>query len=378
MRRTLPLIICIAICAGYLVVGLWPFQPRVRNNLGWQPGQDGTFFGWLSSVYTEGELDLGKVASPSVGIGTISIELYLQSEHRPAGKIGSILSLYDGELPANLVIAQWRSELLLRTLSWNAPGRRTYREVSVSADLRRGVRRFIVMTSGSEGTSFYVDGVLAKSYPKSTMRPEALHGRLIIGDAPEGNSRWAGKLIGVAIFSRSLTAPEVTRHYRLWTGDRLQKFPAEPGLAAFYYFGERVGQTIPDRSSGGNPLLIPEYYRTFRKTVLVPPWRDPHPYFSGVGDVIINVLGFVPFGFFYFIYREQARPGRPFHHLGLTAIVSGIISVSIELIQVYLPTRSSSLTDLICNIVGALMGAILAAIARPLFRRLALRHEWFY
>ncbi len=376
MRRTLPLIICIAICAGYLVVGLWPFKPRVRNNLGWRPGRDGTFFGYLSSVYTEGELDLGKDISPTERSGNVSIELYLQSEHRPTRDVGSILSLYDGELPANLVIAQWRSELLLRTLAWNAPGPRTYREASVSAGLREGVRRFIVVTSGAGGTSFYVDGELAKFYPRLTLRPDSLRGRLIIGDAPEGNSRWAGKLFGVAIFSRSLTAPEVARHYRLWAGKQLQKFPGEPGLSALYYFGERLGQTIPDRSGAGNPLLIPEYYRKFRKTVLVPPWRDPHPYFSDIGDVVMNVLGFVPFGFFYFIYRDRTRPGRPLRNLGLTAVVSGIISVTIELIQVYLPTRSSSLTDLICNIGGAVAGALLVAVVMLFARTRTARRAW--
>ncbi|NWG12242.1 MAG: VanZ family protein [Acidobacteria bacterium] len=378
MSRTLSLIVCIALGAGYLIVGLWPFELQVKNNLGWQPGEDGTYFGWLSNVYTDGQIHLGRNAYPSAQVPEVSIELYLQSEHKNTGDIGTILSFYEDQLPPNLVIAQWRSELLLRTPVQTASGRRAHHEISVSADLRENARRFIVVTSGAEGTSFYVDGMLAKSYPRHTLRQDTLRGRLIVGDAPEGSSHWAGKLIGLAIFSRSLGAPEVARHYRLWARKRLEKFPAEPGLAALYDFGERAGRTIPDKSSGGNPLLTPEYYRTFRKTVLIPPWRDPHPYFSDIGDVGINVLGFVPFGFFYFLYRSLTRPGRRFRNFVLTALVSGIISVAIELIQVFMPIRSSSLTDLLCNIGGGLAGALLALMARSFFRPRIPRRDWSY
>jgi VanZ family protein len=363
IRRGHFLILGAALIAAYLFAGLWPFKPRVKNNLGWQPGKEGTFFGWLSSVYSERELDLGRSALASGQPGTFSIELYLQSEHKPTGEVGAILSLYDGELPANLVIAQWRSELLLRSPVRNARGRRVHREVSVRADLRLGIRRFAVITSGAGGTSFYVDGKIARDYPKLILRPETLHGRLVIGDAPEGNSRWAGKMIGVAIFSRTLDAADVSRHHGLWTGADPQELSAEPGLEALYLFGERSGPTIPDRSDSGNPLLIPEHYRTFRKTVLVPPWRDPRPYFSDTGDVVNNVLGFIPLGLFFFFYRSRVRPGRTFLNIVLTVAVSGITSLAIELIQVYLPTRSSSLTDVLCNITGGLVGGLFAAAA---------------
>ena len=367
--RKVTLAICIAICAGYFVVGLWPFEFHPRNNLGWRPGAKGTFFGWPSIIYSESRFDLGRGSAPAAEAGTVTIELYVESEHKPGREVDSILTLYDGELPENLLIAQWKFDLLLRTPARDVRGRRTFREVGVEAGLRSGTRRFLGITSGAAGTDFYVDGVLAKAFPKLTLRPETLRGRLILGDAPQGNRRWAGKLFGVAIFNRTLAASEISRHHQLWTGGRLQQLPSEPGLSALYFLGERSGRTVPDRSPSRNPLLIPESYEVLRKTVLVTPWEDPHPYFSDTEDVLINLLGFIPFGFFYFVYRTQVRPGHPFRSAALTVTVSGIISLAIELIQVYLPTRSSSLTDLMCNIGGSGIGVIVAVLTLSIIWR---------
>lgn len=368
-NRKITLAVCIAICAGYFAVGLWPLEFHPRNNLGWRPGAKGTYFGWPSIIYSEGWFDLGRDAPRAADAGALTIELYVASEHKPGREIGSILTFYDGELPENLLVAQWRFDLLLRTCSHDAQGRRTIREVGVDAGLRPRVRRFIGIASGAAGTDFYVDGVRARGFPKLTLRPEALRGRLVLGDAPQGNRRWAGKLFCVAIFSRTLTANEMARHQQFWAGSRLQQLRSEPGLSALYFMDERSGNTIPDRSSSRIPLLIPESYQVLSKTVLVPPWEDPHPYFSDAEDVVINVLGFIPFGFFYFIYRSQVRPGLPFRNAVLAVTVSGIISLAIELIQVYLPTRSSSLTDVICNVGGSVIGVILAFLVLSFSRR---------
>lgn len=360
--------ISIAICGGYFFFGLWPFEFHPRNNLGWRPGANGTVFGWPSIIYSQGWFDLGGAAR-SADAAAVTIELYVRSEHKPGREVGSILTLYDGDLPENLLVAQWKDDLLLRVLTREVHGQRTSREVGVEAGLHPGTRRFIGIASGASGTDFYMDGVLARGVPGLIVHPEALRGRLVLGNAPQGNRRWAGKLFCVAIFNRSLSAVEMTRHYQYWTGGHLRQLQSEQGLSALYFMDERDGAKIPDRSPAGIPLLVPEYFQVLRKTVLVPPWEDPHPYFSDTGDVLINILGFIPFGFVYFIYRIQVTPRHPLRSALVAVAVAGIISLAIELVQVYLPTRSSSLTDLICNISGAGFGAILAFLVLLVLRR---------
>ena len=72
-------------------------------------------------------------------------------------------------------------------------------------------------------------------------------------------------------------------------------------------------------------------------------------------DVLANILLFVPFGFLYII-RLQGRKGS----YATAFILALILSGGIELYQVYCHNRSTSLLDLIDNVVGALLGMHLA------------------
>jgi VanZ family protein len=56
---------------------------------------------------------------------------------------------------------------------------------------------------------------------------------------------------------------------------------------------------------------------------------------------------------------QGARRGRAFS-FAAAIVESSIVSLAIELAQVFLPTRTSSLRDLICNISGSVVGIILA------------------
>ena len=82
-------------------------------------------------------------------------------------------------------------------------------------------------------------------------------------------------------------------------------------------------------------------------------------------DIVINVLGFMPFGFCFFLYRKPARSARWFTD-ALHVVVAGVaISLTIETIQVYLPNRASSMTDLLCNTAGTFLGVLFAQAIRP-------------
>jgi glycopeptide antibiotics resistance protein len=74
-------------------------------------------------------------------------------------------------------------------------------------------------------------------------------------------------------------------------------------------------------------------------------------------DMGVNVAGFIPFGFFFALWFSLT-PGiaRP----RLTAILLGFaISLVIETLQYFLPTRDSSMTDLLNNTIGTAFGVVL-------------------
>ena len=341
--------VSIAICLGYLVAGLWPFNFLPANRLGWLPDRDGIRLGPLSIVYSQDVLDLRQN-------GSVSIELWLQSELDAARDVYPILSLFDGRFPENLSVAQWKSGLLIRTAFTDAEGRRKYREAGVASALPKGNPRFVAITSGNEGTSLYIDGVMADTYPRLQLQPNSMRGRLILGNSARGGPGWTGKLLGLAIYGKSLAPAEVLRDYRIWIGGAPERMATGAALSALFLFDEGGGRTIRDHSVYRRTLVIPEFYYALRKDILQPPWKGS----AHLHDIAVNVLGFIPFGLFYFAHRAMIRQGRGLFNAGLTIVAAAIISAGIELTQVILPTRSSSLTDLICNVAGSAIGVLLA------------------
>ena len=81
-------------------------------------------------------------------------------------------------------------------------------------------------------------------------------------------------------------------------------------------------------------------------------------------DALLNVLSYVPFGFFIALLRRGVSPTRRIVH---SVVIGAAMSFAMESLQMYVPPRVASPFDLAANIVGALGGgALLAgAIALP-------------
>ena len=105
-------------------------------------------------------------------------------------------------------------------------------------------------------------------------------------------------------------------------------------------------------------------------------WRDtgvsPFAFLEGgwprywtVFDIVANVLVYLPLGFL-FTLALTGLPGR-FSPAALGVAFSGGVSFCLESLQTWLPSRVPSNLDLGFNILGALIGAVLAYHAGPRF-----------
>ncbi|MCJ7539380.1 MAG: VanZ family protein [Desulfobacterales bacterium] len=86
-------------------------------------------------------------------------------------------------------------------------------------------------------------------------------------------------------------------------------------------------------------------------------------------DAAINILGFIPLGYLmmsYFISSDRKQKKVPVICLSITACIG--ISFIIELSQYYIPGRSSSLSDLLFNGLGAFGGIIYYLLEKRLSR----------
>jgi VanZ family protein len=350
--------LCIALTAGLLMVGLWPFSFFPRNQVGWLPDRDGLKFRPAGIAY-DPELLPVPAREPAAGSpGAYTIELWLKPGFLPGTDVFHILTIDDGRKISNLVLCQWLTNLELRVRADDV--RRGYNEVGGEGRLLPQTEQFLTVTADTNEIIYYAEGRPVDRFPRSMLPSGGLNGRVILGDAAEGKHPWRGQLFGLAIFHRALAAAEVARDFSLWTNHQAANLAGVRDLSALYLFDERHGTWAGDRSPNRHRMLIPAHYQVLRKQVLTPPWEDFQFDFSELRDDVVNVSGFLPYGFCVFLFRRMNFKESSRNSFWITVVVGGGVSLLIELIQVWLPDRYSSSTDWLFNVLGTGLGALIA------------------
>lgn len=357
-------VICLIILLILLVAGLWPFNFRAKNKVTWLEYQNGIHFYGLGIIVSSDIRGRGQ-QSPFPD-KSITLEIWL----RPLLQTSSlphILTLYDGKSPEPFAVGQWKSHLVIRSRMEDPVARirdKSYREIGLQNGLLKNQDTFITITSGTGVTVVYVNGKRIQSYSNYNMlaaltdRPL----RFILGNSPTGENFWTGNIMGFAIYNRVLTAAQVFKSYQTWTGMTPPLVSADGGCLGMYPFNERKGTTIHNETDFNDALVIPEIFKPVQRKILSPFWQGFRWNFSYVQDIIINVIGFIPFGFFFSaLLLKTSRQRRLLTCVAI--VIFGIgLSLAIELGQAYLSTRDSSLTDVVMNAIGTILGAAIFQI----------------
>jgi hypothetical protein len=340
---------CLLVLSAILVAGLWPFHVP-RNEVSWSSGSHGLLFGKHGTIVSASPSE----ANAPRGDDSCTLEMWLEPTRLDSG--GMILAFYR---PTNQVVPfavrQYRGGgLVLERESDNQFGKRT--EIYVG-DVFKSIKPvFVTVTSGEAGAATYLNGTLIKRFPSFAFSRGDLTGQLIIGNAPSTTYSWSGQFKGLAIYDRELTAGEVLQRYADWTENRQADLKSE-GVVALYLFDEGRGNVVRSQAGSSPDLLIPERFRVVHKRFLEPFWKEFHPGWSYWKDVGINVGGFIPLGFFFCSYFSLVRGiERP---VLVTILLGFLVSLTIEVLQAFLPTRDSGTTDLITNTFGTALGVIL-------------------
>ena len=349
-RRTGAL--CLGIAVAFLVIGWWPFAPLPRNRVEWLAGRPGLGFRPPGIAYDAHPLPW----SPGIGTTGFTIELQVEAGLEPRSGTPHLLTIHDGALPSRLVLCQWKSELILRVPDPANP--RGYREAA--AEVLPPHPRVITVTCSAAGTTFFADGRPVVRYPRFIVAHDALRGRLLLGDAANGKCAWTGKMFGVALINRALDAGEVAARHRAWVARETTVLRSERGLMALYLFEDGPGERTMDLAGAHHQLEIPARYEVPHQTMFEFPRDLGVMLRTDLRDSIVNLLGFVPFGFLVFHHRRLARPDHLLAAATFAVIAGGLLSLVIELGQVWLPTRVSSATDLILNTIGTGLGVLMA------------------
>jgi hypothetical protein len=346
-------ILCAANLCGVLIAGLSPFTSRPRNEVKWLENQSGLYFGEYASILSSAPLRWEGSAD-----GPCSIEFWMQP--RVIADSNTMLAFDSPGAPVRFRLRQSLDDL---ALAWNPitqdhPKDRVF---YVPHALHQDAPLFITLTSGREGVFVYLNGELASSSPVFHFTRRDLTGQMVIGNSPWADDSWSGVLHGIGIYARELTAEQVRQNYADWTTSGQPKAFAEEQATAVFRFDKRTGTVIKNQVSGGIDLFIPDHYLVLHPPFLEAFWRPTDWGWSFWKDVLVNVGGFVPLGFFFCVYFSRSMPVK--RAILLTVVLGCGVSFFIETTQYYLPTRDSDSRDWLDNTLGTILGAMIYAPA---------------
>jgi VanZ family protein len=337
---------------GILVVGLWPFHAP-KNQVTWLGSENGLSFG-----------DYGTILSSDFFWGTgsdspyCSLEIWL--EPALASNDGTIIAFYSPSSPRQFSLRQSLTDLALQRDITHQDHQTNLVRLYVDEAFRKS-HIFVTVTSNGQDTAVYIDGQLVRRSSRFGLSINDLTGQLIGGNSPKQHNSWSGKLRGLAIYRSELNATQVAQHYEDWTRTGNPTVTQEERVLALYLFDEHTGTIVHNRARPETDLYIPERYVVVHQVLLEPPWREFRAQWSYLKDVFINIVGFIPLGFFFYGYLSSARRIRC--ATLATVFLGSMVSLTIEILQAYLPTRDSGMTDVITNTLGTCVGIVVCRAA---------------
>jgi len=353
--------LCICILCVIMSAGLWPFHVPA-NQVRWLKDRDGLEFGRHGSAITSGAIRASNLDDASE-----TLEIWLEPAR--SKRSSTILSFEGSVHPGEpFSLHQRRDALSIRLNNVDPQGVSRTALFYVDRAFWENKPIFVTVALDSQKMSVYLNGDLARVLPL-TGTWNNLTGKVVLANSPTANNSWSGKIFGLAIYQRELGASQTAADYANWMAKGRPAADEDGPPAALYLFDEQGGAVARNIFNPATDLIIPKHYLVLHPGFMVAPWTEYHPTWSYWQDVVVNIAGFVPFGFFAFAYLSLMRAIK---HPGITTVILGLFtSLTIELLQALLPTRSSDTTDVITNTLGMALGVMVcrASIAQTLLAK---------
>jgi VanZ family protein len=345
-KLVLMFVVAVSVCA-LLVATLWPLNPWPKNEVSWLQYEDGVRLCKLGTIFSVGQFSSAVDAETQ----PFSLEVWMEPWRDEGSTV--ILAFYEPEHPAQFILRQ--DGLAVAALHANGKRGEENPESLDSGEVIETKRTLVTVTAGPYGTTLYVNGQARRFSRAFRLSRKNLTGELVIGTSPVASKCWCGILRGIAIYGNELTAQEVSSHYKTWSLNRGEGIQSMRSMLALYLFRERSGSLVKNEIQPGVNLSIPKYYTLWRQAFLLPPWKEFSPEWAYVNDLSRNVLGFVPLGLIlYPCFLVVSGSKRPWL---MSCVAGAVLSLLIEILQSFLPERSSGWTDVITNSAGTAVGA---------------------
>ena len=346
-------ILTISMVMIVLFFGLLPRKWPIANDLQYLSDQRGIRFQNTGIAYVD-DLTTFRHSLP----WPLTIEMAVTASIDRRG-FSPLLVMHDGADRRQLAIWQYGTSLIVMNGDDYSNKQRRPRIVGKNVFIPQRTS-YLTITSGEQGTHLYVDGVLsaANSNWKLSIPIEGDPLRLVLGHSVYGKYGWAGDLHGLAISGEAISGDVVRRRFDRWAAGHNFDFFEQESTMLLFTFGQKSASPFVDQSGKNNYLKIPQHMIVLQKTILASTWRPLNWNRAVVGDMVVNVVGFMPLGIVFYGFL-QCFSGSSIKHKQLIAVaLSMLLSFGIELAQAWIPTRYSTLLDLILNTLGAWLGIV--------------------
>lgn len=341
--------------AGILLATLYPFQFHPSNDVTWIAGPNGLRFGRHGIVLSEENL------FPEQGKDDFACAIEVLLKPASLGDVSTFLVLSSASHQGQIRIQQYLSGLIIWRDFPDAGGRARSAKRDVDYFFISGKTMLLTLSSGPKGLSVYSNGQLLDRFPNYFLPRGDLSGRLVFGTNPAHIDTWSGELLGLALYDHELQPAQVADHYKVWNSGQPKQAENAGDHGALFLFDERTGKAVHNSALHGANLAIPSFFVLPDKPFLAPPWKEfswGPDYFN---DVLRNIIGFIPLGFTLCGFLSLS----PLKHRAflVTVLFGAATSLSIEILQAFIPFRESGLTDVLTNTTGTALGALLASHA---------------
>jgi len=318
-----------------LFVGLQQQGYTSANNVHWRPELGGLSFAPHSLAHTAKGFRI-----PDNGEG-FTIELTITPEYRTPLGFQFIMLLYGRKNATQLLVGQWDRSLVIMNGS-DYSNKKRDPKLYIPLGEQSGKQK-IRITTGPSGTSAFIDDQLIQKNPHLVLIPPATEScRLVLGSSTSGRNSWSGILHELAI---SANGPST---------DMIR-----------YSFSKSGGNFIKAQTGNSPDILLPAKFPILHKAILL--WPD----FSTVNralllfDITINIFGFLPLGFLLPIVLQSLGLHRNGGIIFASLIFVFFFSLGIETAQIWMPSRHSSMLDLVLNTFGGTIGIVASIKLAP-------------
>ncbi len=340
------------------ILAFWPFKPAhlcFRKKIIWDSKDQAIIIKPCSAVSSVNlPLDLWQNFKKGKEI-TIEVKLMTQTNNQ--GGPARIVTYSEDKLHRNFTLGQQNDALVfrLRTTRTDLSGVRPH--LFAHGIFSPGKKQHIAVTYDGKHEKIYLNGKLYKSFSflKGTFANWSPHCNFILGDEYTSMRSWHGRLYLVAIYDRSLSALEILHNYLADSSEKYKR--TEKGLVGFYDFSEKPGNFIYDKSPAGFCGTLSKIrYRSFISSLFS---NVKTNYFFN--DMVMNVVAFLPISFliFYNFPPETQKNGIYMKIYGLPVLTGFLVSISIEYLQQFLFYRNTNIWDVIYNVGGTIIGAVI-------------------